>query len=209
MGGARAGTESAPEVPVGRQILRRICSEPGAGREWGQARQFDVRFVALGESDYPRCLQGIYDPPPILAIGGNLCCLWSSDRRDRRRAQCHRQSASSSREKLARDLEELNSRSIVLARASCGGSPGDATTGHDRRPRRNACIYPHEHEPLAAQIVEHGALISEMRSPGSRARKEDFPRRNRLISGTGIGCSRGELAGRLSRHGNAMVWLVS
>ncbi|MDB5643041.1 MAG: processing protein DprA, partial [Hyphomicrobiales bacterium] len=47
-------------------------------------------------------------------------------------------------------------------------------------------IYPAEHEALARDICEHGALVSEM-PLGWEARGRDFPRRNRIVSGLSLG----------------------
>ena len=47
-------------------------------------------------------------------------------------------------------------------------------------------VYPPENEELHRAIGERGMLISE-RSPGFSPRGQDFPRRNRLISGISLG----------------------
>ncbi len=47
-------------------------------------------------------------------------------------------------------------------------------------------IYPAAHERLARQIVEHGALVSEL-PLGTRPQKDLFPRRNRIIAGLTLG----------------------
>lgn len=52
-------------------------------------------------------------------------------------------------------------------------------TGLDR-------VYPRAHERLADEIAERGALVSEF-SPGTRAHKFHFPRRNRIISALSLG----------------------
>ena len=52
-------------------------------------------------------------------------------------------------------------------------------TGPDR-------VYPRKHHALARQIAEHGALISEF-PPGTAARADHFPRRNRIIAGLALG----------------------
>lgn len=48
-------------------------------------------------------------------------------------------------------------------------------------------IYPREHRELAAEIVAQGGLLVSEWPPGTLARKEHFPRRNRLISGLSEG----------------------
>jgi DNA processing protein len=47
-------------------------------------------------------------------------------------------------------------------------------------------IYPPEHESLHARIAAEGCIVSEL-PPGFKARGNDFPRRNRIISGLARG----------------------
>ncbi|HQT44052.1 MAG TPA: DNA-processing protein DprA [Halothiobacillus sp.] len=48
-------------------------------------------------------------------------------------------------------------------------------------------IYPREHAALSEEIVQAGGLLVSEWPPGTTARKEHFPRRNRLISGMAEG----------------------
>lgn len=52
-------------------------------------------------------------------------------------------------------------------------------TGPDR-------VYPRKHLALSTRIAEHGALVSEF-PPGTGARADHFPRRNRIIAGLTLG----------------------
>lgn len=54
-----------------------------------------------------------------------------------------------------------------------------AGTGPDK-------IYPATNRRLACEIIEHGALVTEF-PPGTAAKANHFPRRNRIISGMSVG----------------------
>lgn len=65
------------------------------------------------------------------------------------------------------------------ALAASGNTIAVCATGLDR-------VYPARHKALAEEIERHGLLISEF-VPGTPPRAENFPRRNRLISGLALG----------------------
>jgi DNA processing protein len=48
-------------------------------------------------------------------------------------------------------------------------------------------VYPAKHRDLAHQIVEHGLIISEF-ALGMPYKPQNFPKRNRIISGLSLGC---------------------
>ena len=73
---------------------------------------------------------------------------------------------------LARGVDSAAHRGALSASGSTIGVLG---SGAD-------IIYPAEHKPLAAEMIERGALLSEL-PPGTRPLQHFFPMRNRIISG--------------------------
>lgn len=185
-GGARAALSALPELARrgGAKGPPRIPSREDAERELKAARALGVRFVALGEPDYPRRLQMIDDAPPLLAVRGNFSVLSLPAVA---LVGARNASAAGMRfaERLARDLGTGGfaivsglARGIDAAahRASLAtGTIAVLAGGHDY-------IYPREHTELAEAILAQGSLVSEM-PLGHEPRARDFPRRNRLISG--------------------------
>jgi len=166
----------------------RVCSRADAERELEATRSLGVRFVASCEPDYPHRLRMIDDAPPLLAVRGNSSALALP-----MVAIVGARNASAAgirfAERMARDLGLAGlvivsglARGIDAAahRASlASGTVAVLAGGHDH-------IYPRDHIDLAKAIVPQGALVSEM-PLGWEPRAQDFPRRNRLISGLAAG----------------------
>jgi DNA processing protein len=145
--------------------------------------------VAWFDPRYPALLTCIADPPPVLWTRGDPDVLG-------RPAVAIVGSRVATRYALdvgARLAAELSERGIVvtsgLARgvdsaahraALDAGGPTVAVLGSgvDR-------IYPAEHEGLAQSIAATGALVSEL-GPGAVPLPENFPLRNRIISGISL-----------------------
>jgi len=188
-GDARAALAALPELARrGGAAGARICPREDAEREFRTAASLDVRFVALGEPDYPLRLQMIDDAPPLLAVRGQVTTLAGS-----MVAIVGARNASAAGIKFAERLaRELGGAGFVLVSglargidaAAHRGSLATGTVavlagGQDQ-------IYPPEHVALAESILADGALVSEM-PLGWEPRAHDFPRRNRLISGLAAG----------------------
>jgi DNA processing protein len=189
-GGARAALEELPALARrgGGRTSPKIWSREAAEREIDAARELGVEFIAIGEADYPHRLQMIDDAPPLLAVRGNREALALPAV-----AVVGSRNASAAGIKLtqliAHGLSEAGfavasglARGIDAAahRASLKtGTIAVLAGGLDR-------VYPPEHEELLEQILPSGAAISEM-PLGWQPRAQDFPRRNRLISGLALG----------------------
>ena len=189
-GGARAALDALPDMARrgGAPKPARLCTRDDAERELAAARRRGVTLVALGEPDYPVRLRMIDDAPPLIAVRGKLAAL-----AEPMVAVVGSRNASAAgakfADRIARDLGEAGlvvvsglARGIDAAahRASlASGTIAVLAGGHDH-------IYPPEHAPLLGSILDAGAAISEM-PIGWEPRAQDFPRRNRLISGLSAG----------------------
>jgi DNA processing protein len=190
-GSARTALDRLPDLARrgGAARPNRICSEDDARAELAASKKLGVSLIAPGEAGYPPRLAVLDDAPPLLGVRGAHEVLMRP-----LIAIVGSRNASGAGLKfagmLARDLGDAGfviasglARGIDQAahRASLeGGTVAVLAGGHDR-------IYPPEHEDLlAGMIAAGGAAISEM-PIGHVPRARDFPRRNRLISGTALG----------------------
>jgi DNA processing protein len=188
-GGAGPAIRLLPELARrgGRSILN-IPSRGEAEAEFAAAAKMHVRYVALGEADYPKLLREIDDPPPLVAVRGDTEIF---TRPAVAIVGARNASLAGTRyaAKLAREFGEAGfvvvsglARGIDSAahKASLESGTIAVLAGGHAKP------YPPEHGELLESIVERGAAISEM--PHSwEPRAHDFPRRNRLISGLAMG----------------------
>lgn len=147
-----------------------------------------VRYVALGEADYPKLLREIDDPPPLLAIRGkgeifSKPAVAIVGARNASVAGM-RYAASLAREFGEADFAVISglARGIDSSahRASLATGTVAVLAGGHAKP------YPAENQALLESILENGAAISEMPHRWE-PRARDFPRRNRLISGLAAG----------------------
>jgi DNA processing protein len=189
-GSARAALERLPDLARrgGADRPGRICSEDDAQREFSASKRLGVSLVASHEPFYPPRLAMIDDAPPLLGVRGAVEVLMRP-----MIAIVGSRNASGAGLKFAQALaHELGEAGFVIAsglargidqaahRASIkSGTVAVLAGGHDR-------IYPPEHGDLLAALLQSGAAISEM-PLGHVPRARDFPRRNRLISGTALG----------------------
>ncbi len=189
-GGAAAALEALPDLARrGGRLLLKVYSRAEAEKEMAAALHLGVRFVAMGEPDYPKTLQAIDTAPPLIALRGNAAVLAKPSV-----AIVGSRNASASgltfTERLARQLGEggyavvsglargIDTRAHKATLAT--GTVAVLAGGHDR-------VYPAQNEPLLQAILEQGgAVISEM-PMGWEPRGRDFPRRNRIVSGLSYG----------------------
>ena len=189
-GGARAALDALPDLARrgGAKRPIRIASVEEVEKELIAARKLGVRFVALGEPDYPPVLQEIDSAPPVLALRGQAAVL-----RKTAVAIVGSRNASAAgltfAERLARGLGQagyvivsglargIDQRAHVASLET--GAVGVLAGGHGKP-------YPSEAVPLMERMVDSGAVLSEMPVEWE-PRGRDFPRRNRIVSGLALG----------------------
>jgi DNA processing protein len=190
-GSAETALEALPELSVrgGSTRTVRVASRDEAESELEFARRFGARFIGIGEPDYPSALRQIEGAPPLLAIRGNAAIC-----RPPAIGMVGSRNCSISGAKfaalLARDIGNAGyaivsgfARGIDTAvhRASLPTGTIAVLAGGLDQP------YPPENRELFDEIsAGNGLAVSEMPF-GWEPRARDFPRRNRLIAGIGLG----------------------
>ncbi len=172
-------------------------------KELELVRKHKIEVVTIADSDYPESLRQIPDPPLVLYFKGksdwtgfNFAIVGS------RKASLYGLSVA---EKFAQQLAALG---VVIV---SGMARGIDTASHKGALKAKGAtlavlgsgllnIYPPENESLAEKIAESGAVISEfpLNTPPLR---ENFPRRNRIVSGL----ARGVLVVEAAERSGALI----
>jgi len=153
--------------------------------------EFGCRIITFQDSDYPDRLRNIYDPPPVLYVKGNLphiddepvvgvvgtrnCTPYGILTAEN---ICYRLSESGIiiATGLARGVDTAAARGALRGGSKTIGVIG---SGLD-------VIYPPENKRIYEDVAGAGAVISEY-PPGTPAIRQNFPARNRIISGISLG----------------------
>ena len=165
---------------------------------WLDADPAGRAIVTLGDPDYPAALLNTDDPPALLYAMGQIDQL--------RQLQAHQALAmvgsrnptpqgKLNAHAFARNLSQagltiVSGLALGIDGASHEGALEGASSGHiatiavvgtglDR-------VYPRSHLQLAHRIAQQGLILSEY-PLGTQPRPENFPRRNRIISGLSQG----------------------
>jgi DNA processing protein len=183
--------ESTGIQAVSAQSLATGKSSELAREEIARATAADAAVISMDDPSYPPRLKEIYDPPLILRVRGNLEVLtkpgiamvgtrhptpYGSGMAERLASDLAAQGLVII-SGMARGVDTASHRGSISAKGKTVAVFG---TGVD-------VIYPKENTRLAEQIVAlGGALISEF-PMGTFAAPQNFPIRNRIISGMSVG----------------------
>jgi DNA processing protein len=162
-----------------------------AEQEWLRAREHGVQVVTFGCPQYPERLKEIYDPPPVLWVRGNadLLARPSIAIVGTRHPTPY---GTGIAEMLARDL---SARGMLIVSGMARGVDSAAHKGALAAGKPTVAvwgtgadvIYPKENKKLAEDILATGgAIVSEL-PLGTFPAPQNFPRRNRILSGVSVG----------------------
>jgi DNA processing protein len=156
--------------------------------DWGSREA--CRFLIQGSPEYPSLLDEIYDPPLVLYARGQLEPL----KRPCLAVVGTRKPTVYGLQMAEGIASDLGSRGITiisgLARGVDGGAHRGCMDGNGTTIAVLGCgidiVYPREHRQLTQKILENGLLLSEF-PPGTSPSPQNFPVRNRIISGLALG----------------------
>jgi DNA processing protein len=148
------------------------------------------RIITMLDPEYPRQLQEIATKPPILYASGRVALLNTpqiaivGSRNPTGGGLMNTQVLSTQLAQSGYTITSglalgIDAKAHQAALMVCGSTIAVLGTGLKH-------IYPKRHEKLAQQISENGLLLSEF-CVNTPAQAENFPRRNRIISGLSLG----------------------
>lgn len=173
------------------QALALGTSRQAAEQELARAQAAGVELLCMDDPDYPEALEHIYDPPVVLYVRGNrqvldspgIAVVGTRHPTPYGLGMAERLACDLSAHGLiifsglARGVDSAAHRGAVQGR---GRTVGVLGTGVD-------VIYPRENKKLVEQMLElGGAIVSEF-PMGTAPTPQNFPIRNRIISGLSTG----------------------
>ena len=152
--------------------------------------ELGVSLVTLHAEEYPKRLREVHDPPPLLYVQGELQPTddLAVSIVGTRRCTPYGQRMT---ERIAGDLAR---RGVVVVSGLALGIDGAAHRAALQAGGRSIGVmacgldvdYPREHRDMKRDLIESGAIVSEVPF-GTPPKRERFPQRNRIVSGLSLG----------------------
>ena len=162
-----------------------------AEKEWSLVEEAGAAILTLADDEYPERLREIYDPPPVLWVRGDAALL-SQPGIAVVGTRAPSVYGAGMAEMLSRDLAN---RGLVIQSGMARGVDTSAHKGALAVGGKTLAVwgtgldvvYPKENKRLAEEIVmSGGAIVSEF-PMGTFPAPQNFPIRNRTLSGMSVG----------------------
>ena len=185
-GSVKEAIKIVPELSVrgGKEKATTIFSKKDAEKEIESLTKLNGRIIAKCEKEYPELLKYISDAPPVISVIGNVDLLSK-----KAVSIVGARNASINGKKLTQKIaKELGEEGIIIV---SGLARGIDTAAHIGALDTGTIavvaggidiIYPKENIDLYKKISETSVIIAEC-PLGTTPRPENFPRRNRIVSG--------------------------
>lgn len=158
--------------------------------ELSTLNKLDAHWITFWSKEYPKILKNIFSPPVLLYYKGDLNVLDLNPIA----VVGTRMPTSYGKNIASKITEDLAKKSITIV---SGMARGIDTIAHRSSLRVGGktvavigtgldIIYPSENKKLFYEICENGAVISEY-PLGTKPDAQNFPKRNRIISGLSLG----------------------
>jgi DNA processing protein len=162
-----------------------------ANKEWEAMQKSGASFLTYNDAEYPGRLQEIFDPPALLWIRGDASLLTKPSIAVVGTRHPTPYGAGMA-EMLSRDLA---ARGIIILSGMARGVDTAAHKGALMGKGKTIAvwgtgidvIYPKENKSLAKQIIADGGTIVSELPMGTFPAPQNFPKRNRIISGMSVG----------------------
>lgn len=178
---------------IGRKLANNILSWEkyfNLNKECELIERYKVNIITITQPEYPPLLKEIYDPPVVLYVRGNI-------RKEDKNALAIVGARSASYYGIntaRRFARELSSHGFTIVSGFARGVDTSAHEGALQGSGRTIAvfgcgldkIYPPENSQMIDNIISRGAIVSEFPF-GTPPLKQNFPKRNRIISGLCLG----------------------
>lgn len=189
-GTASKALEKLPIFLQKRKISKniKICSESKALEELEKVENFGGKIIYCKDSLYPELLKTIPDYPPVITVLGNNFDLMEEKKIS---IVGSRNSSTNSARFSYKIAREIGERGYVVVSGLARGVDAHAHMGAMKTGTIAIVaggidnIYPLENKSLYEEIAETGLIITE-NSFGSIPKAQNFPQRNRIVSGVSI-----------------------
>jgi DNA processing protein len=178
---------------VSEKVIQHIVSfgfPDRVKKELDAIEKHQVHIMTWEDHDYPEHLKAIFDPPPIMYLKGN-------------RFQHHdimvavvgsRKASTYGRVTAEKICRELAVKGVTVVSGMARGIDSAAHRGTLKASGQTIAVmgcgvdvvYPPENTKLYDEIVEKGAILSEL-PMHTKPDRGNFPARNRIISGMSLG----------------------
>jgi DNA processing protein len=179
---------------VGEEVARSVVSwreQADLDAELQRIEKAGVRVISRDDPEYPKNLREVYDPPVVLYVKGTL-----SERDVLAIAVVGSRRTTLYGQDMARKLAfQLGRVGVTVVSGLARGIDTAAHNGALQAKGRTVAVigcgidimYPPENQKLADEIVEKGGAVVTEFPFGVKPDKQNFPMRNRIISGWSLG----------------------